>query len=247
MCYEPPVPPDTSHFEAPAGLPGVAIDVTPLLGARSGIGNAVGEIVAALREIEPRTSIDSVHVELARPHAARRRTRRDTLRAVAGPRAALVVGARRCPAHRPLAAAGARRPRDELSGATESPADARQRLRLLVRAVSRAVHAGGSGARADRAAGDRPGRDGAHELGVRRGRDRGDVRRRACARRSPRRDPARSAPARRRGPHAGRRRPPRSAARRSCSRSRRSSRARTFRTSSAPSACSPPTSRICGS
>jgi glycosyltransferase involved in cell wall biosynthesis len=31
---------------------GVALDVTPLLGARSGIGNAVAEIVAALREID---------------------------------------------------------------------------------------------------------------------------------------------------------------------------------------------------
>jgi glycosyltransferase involved in cell wall biosynthesis len=52
MCYEPPVPPDTSHIEAAAGLPGVAIDVTPLLGARSGIGNAVGEIVTALRGMD---------------------------------------------------------------------------------------------------------------------------------------------------------------------------------------------------
>ena len=47
MCYERVVPPSArpSH-------PAVAIDVTPLLGARSGIGNAVGEIVAALGELE---------------------------------------------------------------------------------------------------------------------------------------------------------------------------------------------------
>ena len=32
--------------------PAVAIDVTPLLGARSGIGNAVGEIVTALQALE---------------------------------------------------------------------------------------------------------------------------------------------------------------------------------------------------
>jgi glycosyltransferase involved in cell wall biosynthesis len=44
MCYERPVP-------SPA-RPAVAIDVTPLLGARSGIGNAVGEIVAALQNLE---------------------------------------------------------------------------------------------------------------------------------------------------------------------------------------------------
>jgi glycosyltransferase involved in cell wall biosynthesis len=48
MCYDTPVSPESLPFEEP----GVAIDVTPLLGARSGIGNAVGEIVAALRDIE---------------------------------------------------------------------------------------------------------------------------------------------------------------------------------------------------
>ena len=47
MCYERAVPPSArpSH-------PAVAIDVTPLLGARSGIGNAVAEIVAALGDLE---------------------------------------------------------------------------------------------------------------------------------------------------------------------------------------------------
>ena len=44
MCYEPPVP--------PVARPSVAIDVTPLLGARSGIGNAVGEIITALNALE---------------------------------------------------------------------------------------------------------------------------------------------------------------------------------------------------
>ena len=44
MCYERPVP--------TSARPAVAIDVTPLLGARSGIGNAVGEIVAALNHLE---------------------------------------------------------------------------------------------------------------------------------------------------------------------------------------------------
>jgi len=44
MCYEHPVP--------ASGRPAVAIDVTPLLGARSGIGNAVGEIVQALHGLE---------------------------------------------------------------------------------------------------------------------------------------------------------------------------------------------------
>jgi len=43
MCYEPAVP---------GARPAVAIDVTPLLGARSGIGNAVGEITAALQRLE---------------------------------------------------------------------------------------------------------------------------------------------------------------------------------------------------
>ena len=37
----------------PTARPTVAIDVTPLLGARTGIGNAVGEIVAALRGSKP--------------------------------------------------------------------------------------------------------------------------------------------------------------------------------------------------
>ena len=44
MCYEQPVP--------ASARPAVAIDVTPLLGARSGIGNAVGEIVTALNNLE---------------------------------------------------------------------------------------------------------------------------------------------------------------------------------------------------
>jgi glycosyltransferase involved in cell wall biosynthesis len=43
MCYEPAVP---------GSRPAVAIDVTPLLGARSGIGNAVSEITAALQRLE---------------------------------------------------------------------------------------------------------------------------------------------------------------------------------------------------
>jgi glycosyltransferase involved in cell wall biosynthesis len=47
MCYEPVVPPSA---RPPATA--VAIDVTPLLGARSGIGNAVAEIVAALGDLE---------------------------------------------------------------------------------------------------------------------------------------------------------------------------------------------------
>lgn len=47
MCYEPVVPPSARQSQ-----PAVAIDVTPLLGARSGIGNAVAEIVAALGELE---------------------------------------------------------------------------------------------------------------------------------------------------------------------------------------------------
>src|SRR5579862_2261687 len=44
MCYEQPVPPPARAA--------VAIDVTPMLGARSGIGNAVGEIVSALHDLE---------------------------------------------------------------------------------------------------------------------------------------------------------------------------------------------------
>ena len=59
--------------------------------------------------------------------------------------------------------------------------DARERLRLLVRAVSRAVHAGGARARAARAPRDRARRDRAHQLGVRRERDRGALRARDCA------------------------------------------------------------------
>ncbi len=43
MWYERPMP---------GARPAVAMDVTPLLGARSGIGNAVGEIVAALQRLE---------------------------------------------------------------------------------------------------------------------------------------------------------------------------------------------------
>ena len=52
MCYERAVPPSArpSH-------PAVAIDVTPLLGARSGIGNAVAEIVAALGALEAAPSL----------------------------------------------------------------------------------------------------------------------------------------------------------------------------------------------
>jgi len=52
MCYERAVPPTArpSH-------PAVAIDVTPLLGARSGIGNAVAEIVGALGELEAAPSL----------------------------------------------------------------------------------------------------------------------------------------------------------------------------------------------
>ncbi len=49
MCYEPAVP--------ATAAPTVAIDVTPLLGARSGIGNAVAEIVAALGQLEPATAL----------------------------------------------------------------------------------------------------------------------------------------------------------------------------------------------
>src|SRR5580765_1762891 len=47
MCYERAVSPSArpSH-------PAVAIDVTPLLGARSGIGNAVSEITTALQRLE---------------------------------------------------------------------------------------------------------------------------------------------------------------------------------------------------
>ena len=52
MCYEPAVP-STAQPNPPDGSrPAVAIDVTPLLGARSGIGNAVAEIVAALDALE---------------------------------------------------------------------------------------------------------------------------------------------------------------------------------------------------
>src|SRR3954467_10824144 len=47
MCYERVVSPSAR----PSQL-AVAIDVTPLLGARSGIGNAVAEIVSALGELE---------------------------------------------------------------------------------------------------------------------------------------------------------------------------------------------------
>jgi glycosyltransferase involved in cell wall biosynthesis len=53
MCYEPPVPSAARDLSAARDQPGVAIDVTPLLGARSGIGNAVGEIVASLRDLDP--------------------------------------------------------------------------------------------------------------------------------------------------------------------------------------------------
>jgi len=47
MCYERAVPPPARPSQTT-----VAIDVTPLLGARSGIGNAVAEIVAALGDLE---------------------------------------------------------------------------------------------------------------------------------------------------------------------------------------------------
>ena len=58
-------------------------------------------------------------------------------------------------AHRLVAAPRARRPRDELPRAPEPAADARQRVRLLVRALSGAVHAGGACVRADPPARDR--------------------------------------------------------------------------------------------
>ena len=86
------------------------------------------------------------------------------------------VGARRHAPHRPVDASGARRPHDELPRAAEPAPDARERLRLLVRAVSRALHARGTRVRADRAPRDRTRRDRAHDFGVRRRRDRGDLR-----------------------------------------------------------------------
>ena len=47
LCYEPAVPTSAAPPQT-----AVAVDVTPMLGARSGIGNAVAEIVAALGELE---------------------------------------------------------------------------------------------------------------------------------------------------------------------------------------------------
>ena len=57
MCYEPAVPSVARGSEAPTDQPDVAIDVTPLLGARSGIGYAVGEILASLRDLDPRQPV----------------------------------------------------------------------------------------------------------------------------------------------------------------------------------------------
>ena len=84
-------------------------------------------------------------------------------------------------------------------------------------------------------------RDRAHDLGVRRRRDRGDLRPGLRAQRPARRDPARRPALGTDARDAGRGRRTRSAARRSCSRSARSSRARTSRTSSPRSDGSPAT------
>ena len=219
MWYQRPVP--------GAARPAVAIDVTPLLGARSGIGNAVGEIVTALQALEAAPPLVPYTLSL-RARSMRSDVPADT-RFVPWPARALaaLVGALRRPAHRPLARAGRRRARDELPRAAQPAADARERLRLLVRALPGAVHARGARPRADRPPGDRPRRDGAHQLGVRRRRDRGDLRARVAQRGAARRDPARRPPARRRGAHAARARRGHRRAPRSCSPSARSNRART--------------------
>ena len=223
MCYERPVP--------ASARPAVAIDVTPLLGARSGIGNAVGEIVTALQALEAAPPLVPYTLSLRARTMRHRRAGRHALRAVAGAGAAAVVGALRRAAHRPVAAAGRGRARDQLPRAAESAADARERVRLFVRALPGAVHAGGARAGAARAAIDRARRDRAHRLGVRRGRDRGAVRPRPAQRGPTRRDPARRPPSRRRSAHAARSRRRDRRQSRSCSRSRRSNLARTSRTS----------------
>ena len=107
-----------------------------------------------------RTRPRSVHAQHARPPAPRRSSGRHALRSDPGADPAALVGARRRAAHRPLAAPGAGRARDELPRAAEPAADARQRLRLLVRALSGAVHA--------RSARVRPGRSGARSRAARR-------------------------------------------------------------------------------
>ena len=77
MCYERAMSPDArpSH-------PAVAIDVTPLLGARSGIGNAVAEIVAALGDLEAAPTL--VPYQRVRDYSAP--TRRPTRASFRGPR-----------------------------------------------------------------------------------------------------------------------------------------------------------------
>jgi glycosyltransferase involved in cell wall biosynthesis len=52
MCYEPAVRSGSPQFETSGGRLAVALDVTPLLGARTGIGTAVAEIVGALPGID---------------------------------------------------------------------------------------------------------------------------------------------------------------------------------------------------
>ena len=156
--------------------PTVAIDVTPLLGLRTGIGRVVAEILDALRGLEAAPRLVPYTLSW------RAREQRDQVppetRFVPIPaRVLLPAWARlRHASHRPVAAAGASRPRDELPHASEPVADARQHLRLLVRPLSRAVHARSASDGADRPAGGAPGRDGAHHFRVRRERDRGDLR-----------------------------------------------------------------------
>ena len=140
------------------------------------------EIVAALQRSRPAPDLVPYTLSLRARAASRRRAARHALRP--DPRA------------RPAARRGRRgdapridrwlRPARVVHATNylappSRAADARERLRLLVRPVPRAVHARGARVRADRAPRDRARRDRAHGLGVRRRRDRGDLRARACA------------------------------------------------------------------
>ena len=91
------------------GASAVAIDVTPLLGARSGIGDAVARDRRRAARARGRARPRSVHAQHARPHACAPTCPPDTRFVPVARRALLqVVGALRRAAHRSLVAAGRR-------------------------------------------------------------------------------------------------------------------------------------------
>src|SRR4051794_39298564 len=99
-------------------------------------------MVRALRALE--AGPDLVPYTLsARAFATRRSSTRYTFCPDSRAHPAELVDPRRRASHRSMAAPRSGRPRNELSRSAEPPADDHQRVRLLLRAISGAVHSGG--------------------------------------------------------------------------------------------------------